>query len=254
MKLSFYGLSDVGRKRDKNEDSFLIDEELGIFMVADGMGGHLGGEYASQMAVKTVEEVLRRFRQDPGVLQDLPVKGQLTAGDELKYSISLASKRIYREANRVQTLRGMGTTTVAIRIHDDKGYIANVGDSRAYLIRPPEIQQLTIDHSLVTEQLAAGFITESEVKNHKLKNIITRSVGFQDDVEVDLVVRDLEENDNFLLCSDGLTNLVSNKEIVKVVTKNRSRDSKSICENLIQLANQKGGDDNVTVIFVSVKA
>ncbi|MBI2981803.1 MAG: serine/threonine-protein phosphatase, partial [Deltaproteobacteria bacterium] len=170
----------------------LIDEELGIFMVADGMGGHLGGEYASQMAVKTVEEVLRRFHQDPEMVRELSAKGHLTPGEELKYAISLASRRIFKEASHIVTLRGMGTTSVAIRIEGDKGYIANVGDSRAYLIRPPLIEQLTVDHSLVTEQLAAGFITESEVKNHKLKNIITRSVGFQDEVEVDLVVRDLQ--------------------------------------------------------------
>ncbi|MBI2980951.1 MAG: Stp1/IreP family PP2C-type Ser/Thr phosphatase [Deltaproteobacteria bacterium] len=252
MKLQFYGLTDVGRKRDKNEDSLLVDEELGIFMVADGMGGHLGGEYASQMAVKTVEEVLRRFHQDPAMVRELSAKGHLTPGEELKYAIGLASRRIFKEASRVQNLRGMGTTSVAIRMDAEKGYIANVGDSRAYLIRPPLILQLTIDHSLVTEQLAAGFITESEVKNHKLKNIITRSVGFQDEVEVDLVVRDLEEGDNFIICSDGLTNMVSNKEIVRVVSKNKSRGPKVICESLVQMANQKGGDDNVTVIFIAV--
>jgi protein phosphatase len=227
-----------------------VDEGIGVFMVADGMGGHLGGEFASQLAVKTVREVLTRFRDDPEAAAHMEGIHTKDHGEQLKYSIRLASRRIFRDANRVATLRGMGTTTVALLVRDQKGYIAHVGDSRAYLIRPNGIQQLTMDHSLVVEQLQAGFITEEEVKTHRLKNIITRSVGFQDHVDIDLSSRDLQEGDRFLLCSDGLTNLVPNEEILEEVLK--GRDCKATCQKLVALANQRGGDDNVTVIVVAV--
>ncbi|MBI2066603.1 MAG: Stp1/IreP family PP2C-type Ser/Thr phosphatase [Deltaproteobacteria bacterium] len=253
MKIVSFGKSDVGKKREKNEDSFLVDESIGLYVVADGMGGHLGGEYASKIAVKTIQEILRKFRDEPEAMM---AEGHSKAGDpvlELKQAIRIASQRIYKEAIREPNLRGMGTTVVALLIRDQKGYLANVGDSRGYLIRNPEIQQLTVDHSLVSEQLQAGFITLEEVKHHRLKNIITRSVGFQEDVETDLVVRELEEGDQFLLCSDGLTNLVPDDEIQKLVSKGKSSNPKSACEKLIQLANQRGGDDNVTTVIVSVQ-
>lgn len=254
MKLAHFGLSDVGKKREKNEDSFLIDPDLGLFMVADGMGGHLGGEYASRMAVKTVREILKKLNEDPEATLSVGQTERYQPGDQLKCAIRIASQRIFREASRSSNLRGMGTTTVALYIRDDKGYLANVGDSRGYLIRTGEIRQLTVDHSLVTEQLHAGFITQEEVKNHKLKNIITRSVGFQDEVEIDLVVRDLEAGDSFLLCSDGLTNLVSDREILKQAAKARTvQNPKAICEKLVGLANRRGGDDNITVLFISVE-
>ncbi len=251
MKIVVQGMTDVGKKREKNEDSFLVDEELGLSIVADGMGGHLGGEYASQMAVKTIQEVMKKFQEDPEMTLPAEEKKRYDPGEQLKQAIRIASQRIFREATRSPTLRGMGTTVVALLIRDKKGYIANVGDSRAYLIRTPEIQQLTTDHSLVTEQLQAGFITPAEVKNHRLRNIITRSVGFQDEVETDLLVRELEEGDLFLLCSDGLTNMVSNAEIVKQAGK--GRNVKSLPQKLIELANKKGGDDNISVILAQVQ-
>lgn len=242
MKIVSFGLSDPGKKREKNEDSFLIDEQLKFYIVADGMGGHLGGDRASQLAVKTCQEVLTAFSQDH---EDSP-------SDELRYAISVASHRIFEEAARSPNLRGMGTTAVALLVREDYGHIVNVGDSRAYLVGRSGIRQMTVDHSLVTEQLQAGFITPTEVKSHKLRNIITRSVGFQDEVETDLISRKLEEGDQFLLCTDGLTNLVSDEEILKQVTRVRPGNPKRGCENLIELANKRGGDDNITVILVSV--
>ncbi len=238
MKVNVHGLSDVGKKREKNEDTLLLNEKLGLFLVADGMGGHLGGEYASGLAAKTIEEAL----------------GQSTRTDiaeRFKDAIRLASKKIFEEANRNSNLRGMGTTTVAFLVHQDKVYIANVGDSRAYLIQDSKIQQLTTDHSLVNEQLRAGFITREELKHHKFKNIITRSVGFQTDVEVDLLIRDLKVGDRFFLCSDGLSNLVEDSEILKIVSKNAPKQA---CQKLVQLANKKGGDDNITVVVAIVEA
>lgn len=250
MKIEFFGQTDVGKKREKNEDCLVVEESLSLFMVADGMGGHLGGEYASRLAVKTVEESIRKLKEDPE--SALPSELGFDASDpggQLKYALRLASQRIYDEANHNPSRRGMGTTAVILLIRDDKGFIAHVGDSRAYLIRNGEIRQLTADHSLVAEQLRAGIITENEFKNHKFKNIITRSVGFQYDVEIDLLIRDLEVGDRFLLCSDGLTNLVEDTDILKMMSKN---GPKAACQKLVDLANKNGGDDNVTVIAVKI--
>jgi serine/threonine protein phosphatase PrpC len=250
MKIDYYGLTDVGKKREKNEDSLLVNPNLGLFMVADGMGGHLGGEFASKIAVQTVEETIRQVLEDPeATLASDTNFDRADPGEMLKYAIRTASQKIYEEAGRNPGLRGMGTTAVALLIHDSKGFIAHVGDSRAYLVRNGEIQQLTADHSLVAEQLRAGFITAEELKHHKFKNIITRSVGFQNDVEIDLLVRDLEVGDHFLLCSDGLSNLVDDPDIHKIVSKNQPKEA---CKKLIELANKRGGDDNVTVVVASI--
>lgn len=250
MKIDYYGLTDVGRKREKNEDSLLVSPNLGLFMVADGMGGHQGGEFASKIAVQTVEETIRQILEDPeATISTDDVFNRSDPGEMLRYAIRMASQRIFEEAARNPGLRGMGTTAVALLVKDDKGFIAHVGDSRAYLVRNEEIKQLTADHSLVAEQLRAGFITPEELKNHKFKNIITRSVGFQNDVEIDLLVRDLEAGDRFLLCSDGLTNLVEDTDLHKIVAKNPPKEA---CKKLIDLANKRGGDDNITVVITGV--
>jgi protein phosphatase len=251
VKIDVYGKSDVGRKREKNEDSFRVDLAKGLFIVADGMGGHLGGEFASRLAVKTVTEVLEKLEDPDATLAQELGPDRADPGVQLKYAIRIASSRIFEEASRNTGLRGMGTTLVILLIRNERGYFANVGDSRAYLFRRAQAVQLTVDHSLVEEQLRAGFITEKEVKNHRLKNIITRSVGFQHDVEADLVIRDLQPGDRFLLCSDGLTNLVEDKEILKIISRHPAQIA---CDKLIGLANRRGGDDNVTTVVVEVEA
>jgi protein phosphatase len=252
VKISFCGQTDVGKKREKNEDSLVVDDKIGLFMVADGMGGHQGGEYASRLAVQTVKETLHHILEDPeATVPEEIAFDRSDPGALLKYSLKAASQKIYEEANRNAGLRGMGTTAVALFIKDHKGFVAHVGDSRAYLVRDGEIRQLTYDHSLVAEQLRAGFITEDQLKHHKFKNIITRSVGFQNEVEVDLLVRDLEEGDRFLLCSDGLTNMVDDPDLLKIVSKNSPKDA---CRKLVEMANKHGGDDNITVVVVGVSA
>lgn len=252
MKLDFYGLTDIGRKREKNEDSLVINPNMSLFIVADGMGGHLGGEFASRLAVKTIEETVQRMLESSkkNIANQLPLQN-LESGEILKHAIHAASQKIYEEADRNVNLKGMGTTAVALWIQGTKGFIAHVGDSRAYLIREGKIQQLTQDHSFVAEQLRAGFITEEELKYHKFRNIITRSVGYQSDVDADLQVRDLEEGDHFLLCSDGLTNLIEDPDLCRIVSKHEPKEA---CQRLIELANKKGGDDNITAIVASVES
>ena len=252
MRLRTFGISDVGRRRERNEDSFLINEDLGLAVVADGMGGHLGGEYASKLAVSTVEEIINSLESDPEITLQEGVK--IRQGDYsgyLRYATQMASIRIYEKAMSDSTLHGMGTTAVAALFRQNKVYIANVGDSRAYRIRDGKIQQITKDHSLVGEQIRAGIISEDDARAHRLKNIITRSVGFQEDVDTDVDIRIVREGDRFIMCSDGLSNLVGDDELCQIVQDN---DLESACRHLIDIANERGGDDNITVVIAEIES
>jgi len=247
MKIEAYGISNVGMKRSQNEDNYLINDAIQLYVVADGMGGHLGGEFASRMAVSTIEEVIERF-ENPDATQIHGINSEEAIyGERLRFAISEASRRIYEQGLYDESLKGMGTTAVAVMINEEKAYIAHVGDSRAYLLRKGNIEQITEDHSLVTEQLKAGILAAEEVKGHRLKNIITRSVGYQEEAESDLDILTLEVGDRILLCSDGLSNMLEETEILKIV---EAYPLKQACEKLIEAANQMGGDDNITTIIV----
>ncbi|HEX5033429.1 MAG TPA: Stp1/IreP family PP2C-type Ser/Thr phosphatase [bacterium] len=250
MKIESYGISNVGMKRNQNEDSYLINDEMGLYMVADGMGGHLGGEYASKLAVSTVEDVLRNLRFDPDATQIRGVNEEDSdPGNQLSHAIREAGRRIHDQALFDENLRGMGTTAVAVLFQSPHLYIANVGDSRAYLVRNGKIEQVTEDHSLVSEQVKAGMISASDARGHKLKNIITRSVGYQEEVDCDVVRREAKHGDKLLLCSDGLSNLVEDSEIEQIIEK---YDLHEACEKLVNSANSRGGDDNITVVILQV--
>lgn len=252
MQIRTFGVSDVGKRRERNEDSFLINEDLGLAVVADGMGGHLGGEFASKMAVTTVEEVIRAIESDPEIT--LQEGMRIKKGDYssyLRYATQVASTRIYEKAVSDSTLRGMGTTTVAALFRQNKVYIANVGDSRAYRVRNGKIQQITKDHSLVGEQIRAGILSEDDARAHRLKNIITRSVGFQEDVDTDIDIRVVREGDKFIICSDGLSNMVGDEELCTVVEDN---DLEAACRHLVDIANERGGDDNITIVIAEVQS
>lgn len=251
MRIRSFGFSDVGKRREKNEDSFLVSDELSLYAVADGMGGHLGGDFASKIAAQTIEEVIRNLESDPDMtLQEGETfrKGEFQS--YLRYAIRLSSRRIFEKASTDTKLHGMGTTSVILLFRDNKVYVANVGDSRAYRIRGSEISQITKDHSLVGEQLRAGILTEDEARGSRFKNIITRSVGFQEDVEADVDIRVVKPGDRFLLCSDGLSNLVRDEELRDVVSAN---DLEAACRRLVDIANDRGGDDNITVVLTEVE-
>ncbi|MDO8518684.1 MAG: Stp1/IreP family PP2C-type Ser/Thr phosphatase [Deltaproteobacteria bacterium] len=250
MKIDAFGLTDVGKKRIKNEDNFLINEKLRLYVIADGMGGHSGGEFASKLAVATIEEVISGINSDPeatvisGVNTD-----EADFGDRLRYAIEIASSKIYDKALFDSALKGMGTTTVAVLFHAGQVFIANVGDSRGYLFHANKMKQITTDHSLVSEQLQAGFISSGEVKGHKLKNIITRSVGYQEDVEIDIKKIEVHMGDKILLCTDGLSNMLDDEEICRIVVEN---PIKTACEKLIEQGNEAGGEDNITALLMEV--
>lgn len=252
MQLTSFGKTDVGRKRQKNEDSLLLETDLALFVVADGMGGHVGGAVASKIAVETVREVIGMLTEDPDTtLQNI---SELKPGDNegyLRYAIQAASEQIFQKATRDNSLSGMGTTTVTALFREGRAYIANVGDSRCYRLRGGIFEQLTEDHSLVGEQLRAGILGPEEAKDHRLKNVITRSVGYQDAIDVDTLVSPLKEGDIFLLCSDGLYNLVADAEMHDILN---HHDLKNACGHLIDIANSRGGDDNISVILVRVES
>ena len=247
MKAASAGLTDVGRKRDHNEDSFLIDEELQLYVVADGMGGHAGGGTASRIAVETIDKRLRDLRaaektQHPTTdLQDSPVP------ETIRTAVEQACLAIFARAQEDPELAGMGTTVISLLLDEAHAFFAHVGDSRAYLVRGDLIQQISEDHSLVNEQIKAGMITPEEARHSRYRNIITRSVGFEEEVQVDVMGLLAEPGDVFILCSDGLANMLEDQEIFEIVRANTLED---IPPKLIELANERGGDDNITVVAV----
>ncbi len=252
MRITSCGMTDVGVKRTNNEDNYLINDELNLFVVCDGRGGHVGGEFASAIAVNTVEEVLTsiEIRPDDEEFDSDAHEGPVELmREKLRYSIRLAGKRIFEKATEETEYKGMGTTCLALVVDNGNAFLAHVGDSRGYLVRDGRIEQLTEDHSLVNERLRAGLITEEEAKNHKLKNIITRSLGFMEDVEIDLQVRAVRRGDQFLLCSDGLSNLVEGDELGEALVEYTPQVA---CRHLIETACERGGDDNVTVVVVRI--
>lgn len=247
-----WGLTDVGKKREANEDNLLIADDINLFVVADGMGGHAGGEVASRIAVETVEAIVRKNKdiiakdkKYPQPAEDQPVAKLLS--DALRG----ACHAVHEKSVEVKELQGMGTTTTALVVHDNLGFIAHVGDSRAYLCRDSKIVQLSEDHSLVYEQLKAGLITQEQARQSRFRNIITRSIGFEDDVDVDMVAFDVADEDTFLLCTDGLSTLVTDQELNDVLIDNPLHE---IPQLLVDLANSRGGDDNVTIIVAHVSS
>ena len=259
MKLIAWGQTDVGSKRDHNEDSFLVAQELGLFVVADGMGGHQGGDRASQLAVEIMrKEVdaaltngLSRARIPTGPTES---PGNLTKTDDpppaaavLRDATKAASQAIFDLAQADSQLQGMGTTLTALLVHHERAYLGHVGDSRAYAYRDGKVSQLTEDHSWIREQVKAGLLTPEDARDSKFKHIITRSVGFERDVVVDLQQVPVNAGDCFVLCSDGLSNYVEPVELASVLTANYYRKVPQI---LIELANERGGDDNISVVVI----
>ena len=240
--------TDVGMKREHNEDSFLVNDDLGLFVVCDGMGGHAGGETASRLAVQTIEKELisAKLRNDDPFSSEVALAESPLAG-ALREAVEGACSAVFRTSRANPELAGMGTTCISLLVRGDHAILGHVGDSRAYLVRDGEVWQLSEDHSLVNEQVRAGLLTQEEAKHSRLKNIITRSVGFEEDVLVDVMGVETRAGDRFLLCSDGLSNLVETDEIRDALSHD---DVAQVPEMLIQLANARGGDDNITVVAV----
>jgi serine/threonine protein phosphatase PrpC len=249
LRISARGLTDVGQRRDHNEDALLIDTDLGLFVVADGMGGHAGGATASRLAVESIRTELLRLREAQPELFGSDTEGEENPlPDVLGKAVERACAVIFAAAQAEPELAGMGTTVTAALVDGHSAFVAHVGDSRAYLLRGGHIYQVTQDHSLVAEQLRVGAISAEEARNSRFKNIITRSVGFERDVLVDLMGLELEAGDALVVCCDGLSNMVDDTEILSLVQEHGI----DAVEPLVDLANQRGGDDNITVAVIQL--
>jgi serine/threonine protein phosphatase PrpC/CRP-like cAMP-binding protein len=248
--IRFWPKTDVGRVRDVNEDSFLVDEALGLFIVADGMGGHAAGEVASNIAVHTCRETVSRERELIGKFErgtDNTSRKDVLRLMEL--AVQNACTSVYAEAQKDPSKRGMGTTLVALLIIGARGFIAHVGDSRIYLTRNGSVHQLTEDHSLINELLKRGRLTPEQIAKLNMKNAVTRAVGVYESVEVDTLDFDVLAGDTFLLCSDGLSEYAQQNDILRVF---REVPESAAAQAFIDLANQGGGKDNITAVVVKV--
>ncbi len=252
MPVQSWAWTDVGRKRQHNEDALFNDDELGLYIVADGMGGHAAGDVASATAVAVVQ---RYFGAHPGALQRLaesPTQAAKLAAQKLmEQAVQLASAEIYGAAAADDTKRGMGTTFVGMATAGEHAVLGHVGDSRIYLLRNGQVHRLTEDHTLVNAQIKAGQITKEQALTSQFRNVITRAVGIQESVQVDTLLVDLVPGDLYILCSDGLHGYLSDEEAVDVFS---AQPVEELPSKLIDLSNARGGKDNITAVVVSVPA
>ncbi len=239
-------VSDIGLRRENNQDSMFasIDLDFPMFIVADGMGGHNAGDIASSMAVKGMVRFLDKNRNR--------LKEENEIKKCIKEAIDYVNDEIFLKSIESSELNGMGTTLTMIFIDNKRFYIGHVGDSRTYLIRDDKIIQITEDHTLVNELVKEGSITAAEAINHPQRNMITRAVGTSCNIKSDIYIQDIKPKDIIILCSDGLTNMIDEKIILKVLERYDRRDMKNICNILVKLAKENGGNDNITVIGINM--
>jgi len=253
MKIDFFGHTDIGKKRKFNEDNYICvdfadsipgeDKSPLLLAVADGIGGHVGGETASSVAIDALHKRIEKdFKKK--------IPKALNVQKIMEDAIQDSNHDIFREATENKALTGMGTTLVTAFITGDEALISNVGDSRAYLIRDHEINQVTHDHSWKAEQLKMNVLSKKEILDSPFKHTITRSLGFQSDVQVDSFQIDLIEDDYILLCSDGLYESIPDPIMLKMVHKHKKTEK--ICRRMVKTANQRSGHDNITVVIAHI--
>lgn len=245
-------ISDTGQKRPHNEDSAVTDTRLGLAVVADGMGGYKSGEVASAIAVQLIRDEMSLAAANGG-LRGHGEGGLSRASQLLRTAVEHANSEVYRTAQEVPQCQGMGTTVVAVLYHGDKVSIAHVGDSRVYRLRGEEFRQITRDHSLIQELIDRGFFTPEEAAENTPKNLVTRALGIEHHVDVDIQEQDVADGEIYLLCSDGLNDMVDDEEIRLTLSKYSANLSEA-ADELVRLANAKGGKDNVSVVLVRPQA
>lgn len=248
--IRFHAATDVGKVRDHNEDNFLIDKKLALFIVADGMGGHAAGEVASAIAVRTVHEALKAERE---LIEEYVANPKAVGPRKIvaifEHAVQHACAKIHEEAQLDAAKRGMGTTLSALLILDHQGFIAHVGDSRIYLMRGGRVQQVTEDHTVYNELIKRGKLSREQIEKVAQKNAITRAVGVYERVEVDTLGIEVLPGDVFVLCSDGLTGYL---EDAQELAGPLAKDGNDAPKSLINLANERGGKDNITAVVVRI--
>lgn len=252
MRIRHAAASDMGRVRKNNEDAFIADPALGIFAVADGMGGHAAGEVASRMAVDLLQEaILRAWKEKKTPFSEDPTAVLPSPANVLIDGIRLANQRIYESSLEKIEYKGMGTTLVVVYFFNSSSIVAHVGDSRLYRLRGQTLEQVTEDHSLVWEQYKQGLIAKEALSSSPHKNIVTRALGLHLSLDVDVKELAIQAGDLLILCSDGLSDLVQEEEMAGVL-ENVAGDLNRACGDLIRLANLRGGNDNITVLLIQI--
>lgn len=246
MDIIVSGKTDKGMVRANNEDNFYIDEKRGLFVVADGMGGHASGEVASNMAIDVIRDYFDGMQGGRAAQFGRYQEKFSEETNRVGSAVKLANRVIYEAASTNPQWKGMGTTIAAVLLNGNRLSIAHVGDSRVYLVRAGSIEQLTDDHSVVYEQVRRELLTKEEAEKSEMRNILTRALGVHQDVEVDFDEMTLMENDVLILCTDGLNTMISDDEMLSVVMS--TKDPVEACNRLVDAANKNGGKDNVTVI------
>ena len=251
IQLRAFSGTHVGKVREHNEDSHFVDPNGRLFIVADGMGGHAAGEVAAKITVETIGEFIAATRQKEEATWPFRYDHKLQFNsNRLAIAIEKANERVMAAVAAQPWLKGMGTTVVAGLLNEKTLSLAHVGDSRAYLYRDGRLTRLTDDHSWVHEQVTAGILTEEEAKSHPLKNVVTRALGGGPSVSPDLQELTFQPGDEFLFCSDGLTTMLSDEDIHSTV--DGDPEPQGLCRKLVDVANERGGVDNITVVVVRV--
>ncbi|HYO12703.1 MAG TPA: Stp1/IreP family PP2C-type Ser/Thr phosphatase [Thermoanaerobaculia bacterium] len=251
VRVKACGLSDVGLTRAHNEDYFEIDPRHKLYVVADGMGGHSHGEVAAQIAVNAIRDFIEKTA-DRDTTWPFGMDARLERHSNLlKMAVRIAHENVLRAISRDGSLYGMGTTVVGLLLADNIAAVAHVGDSRAYRLRNGRLEQLTQDHTWVNEQVVAGFLSKEQARSHPLKNVVTRALGGENDVLVDIREIEVLPGDLFLLCSDGLTGMLSDTDIGERLSSGRSLHE--ICRTLVSDSNARGGIDNITVVLLAIE-
>jgi serine/threonine protein phosphatase PrpC len=255
MRVQWAATTHPGIRRTSNEDSYCTRPDLGLFVVADGMGGHVAGEVASRIVVEAIEAfVAQTVNADLHSTWPHPFDLSLGVdGNRLKGAFHLANQRLAREVAGSQDLRGMATTASAVLVNEvEHAVLAHVGDSRIYLLRAGKLERMTQDHSWVEEQVRAGLLSVTEARLHPWRNVVTRALSGGDDPEIDLRSVSLKSADRLLMCSDGLSSVVPDARIETVLVEHS--DLVGACEALVDEANQAGGPDNVTTLILDIDA
>ena len=245
------GISDRGLVREANEDSFLVESSLGLYVVADGMGGHLAGDVASAMAVELINKSFRRWVNSATPEEELfghPDGSLSRRGNYVLSSIRLANKVIYEMASVYDQYRGMGTTVVVVHVMPNRVITANVGDSRVYIVRGGRIERLSKDHTVVSEQVEMGAMNPVEAAKSPIKHILTRNLGSYEDVEADIYELEPLPGDRFILCTDGITDLLDDDEILELALEEDHPEG--LCREIVALALSRGGPDNATAVSI----
>ncbi len=252
LRVSSAVATDPGLRRDTNEDSYCVRPDLGLYMVADGMGGHAAGEVASRMAVETIEAFINDTRDaDVNRTWPFPYDTQLSLdGNRIKAAFRLANRRVASAIENDDALRGMATTAVAVLVAKGTPVVAHVGDSRAYMLRDGQLTQLTQDHSWVGEQVRAGMLSEADARRHPWRNVVTRAIAGGDDPEVEVHEVALQPGDRIVICCDGLSAVVAPEKFDAIIR--TAAPLEEICKTFIAAAIDAGGPDNITVVMADV--